>query len=917
MGNVLRVFWRDVKRIAKVPPAWLVVLFLVVLPSIYTWFNVIGFWNPYENTGNMRVCVVNEDKSIEDDTLGHLDLGTEIVGELKGNDQLGWYFTDRDEAMREVESGKAYAAIVIPEDFSANVATILSGDFQRPQLEYFVNEKLGPVSPKITDTGASTLDTTVNDAFVSTVSATVASTIDEKMDESEKDFEAAKSNAVAKLEQGSAGVADAREALSDLATSADAAIEKASVAQQSLSDAKNAVVLLSDGLGQASVISGDINTGLVVFSTSMGSALDRGSTLLSQTSTQTNTAIGQTSNGIVAAAGNVDAALERGQAVVQENAQIIAVLRTLQQSLPDGEGKEAIGNVITDLEAKNAQSQQTLNGLATLSSDTSALATSVSGASDSVNTAVQQTLGAVDGYRSTLSGTTIPAISSGLGDMGTAASGLSATVSNQVLLIDQTNAVLDDLKKTLALSADALRQTDGILAELQDDLDTMKTDLAALGSSDALGDLFGKDGIDSEKIADFMLSPTQVQTEELYPLNAYGSAMAPLFINLTLWIGVFMLMVIMRIEVDDESVKNLSITQRFFGRWLLLAVMVSLQAIVCCAGCLFIGVQTANAPAFFLTAVLCSLAYLSIQYTLSTTLQHVGKALCVILVFVQIPGATGLYPIEMTPSFFQAVYPLFPFTYGIGAMRETISGFYDGAWMHSVGVLVLFLVAFLAIGALARPYLTNLNHLFARQIEESDIINGEPVQLPERRFKMAELLRVLADRAEYRSLIAARAARFMRMYPKFKMGALIAGVLVPVVVTVVFALTETEKVVMLTAWLIWLVVVIAALIIVEFIRDNIRRQASLESMSDEEVRMLYAQRNSVGDACRAESVHAQEAGWSSHAQETGRPSRAQEEGTPSHEWGVKQPLHAKGAGQPSHVEETELTSHMPKKGDQR
>ena len=869
MGNVLRVFWRDVKRIAKVPPAWLVVVFLIVLPSIYTWFNVIGFWNPYENTGKMRVCVVNEDKSVEDETLGHLDLGAQIIGELENNDQLGWSFVDREEAMREVESGEAYAAIVIPEDFSADMTTILSGDFQRPQIEYYVNEKLGPVAPKITDTGATTLDTTVNDAFVSTVSATVASTIDEKLAESKGDLETAKGSAVSKLEQGSAGVADAREALSNLATSADEAIGKVDLAKQSLSDAKNAAVLLSSGLGQASAITGEVNTGLVTFSTSMGTVLDHGSTLLSQTSSQTNSAIGQTANGIVAAAGSVDAALERGQAVVQENAQIIGVLRTLQQSLPEGEGKQAIGNVISDLETKNAQSQQTLDGLATLSSDTSALATSVSDASGSVDTAVQQTLGAVDGYRSTLSTTTIPAISSGLGDMGTAANGLSTTVSNQVLLIDQTSAVLDDLKTTLGLSADALRQTDELLSGLQGDLDTMKTDLAALGTSDALGDLVGEDGIDSEKIADFMLSPTQVETEELYPLNAYGSAMAPLFINLTLWIGVFMLMVIMRIEVDDESVRNLSITQRFFGRWLLLAIMVSLQAIVCCAGCLFIGVQTTNAPAFFLTAVLCSLAYLSIQYTLSTTLQHVGKALCVILVFVQIPGATGLYPIEMTPSFFQAVYPLFPFTYGIGAMRETISGFYDGAWMHDAGILLLFLVVFLAIGALARPYLTNLNHLFARQIEESDIVNGEPVQLPERRFKMAELLRVLADRAEYRSLIAARAARFMRMYPKFKMGAIVVGVLVPVVVTVIFALTETEKVVMLTGWLIWLVVIIAALIIVEFIRDNIRRQASLESMSDEEVRTLYSQRNSVGETCRAEAAHAQEAGWASHVSEKG------------------------------------------------
>ena len=204
-------------------------------------------------------------------------------------------------------------AIVIPEDFSADMTTILSGDFQRPQIEYYVNEKLGPVAPKITDTGATTLDTTVNDAFVSTVSATVASTIDEKLAESKGDIETAKSSVVSKLEQGSAGVADAREALSNLATSADEAIGKVDLAKQSLSDAKNAAVLLSDGLGQASVITGEVNTGLVTFSTSMGTVLDH-RVVASFPTSQTNSTIGQTANGIVAAAGSVDAALERGQA---------------------------------------------------------------------------------------------------------------------------------------------------------------------------------------------------------------------------------------------------------------------------------------------------------------------------------------------------------------------------------------------------------------------------------------------------------------------------------------------------------------------------------------------------------------------------------------------------------------------------
>lgn len=850
MGNILRVFLRDVKRIAKTPAAWLVALFLIVLPSLYTWFNVVGFWDPYDNTGNLRVCVVNEDAGANDETLGELDLGAQVVGQLEENTQLGWHFVDRDEAMREVESGEAYAAFVIPEDFSSDVATLLSGDFQQPELEYYVNEKSGPVAPKITDTGATTLDNTINDTFVSTISSTVVSAIDQAMDEAHVDFETTRGSAVSRLGEAADDIASARESLGALATAADEAVGKTTAAQSALEDAKAQIVLLGTGLGQASELAGDVNSGIVSFSGSISGVLDHGSVLLSQASAKTNEAIGQTASGIVAATGDVDAAVGRAQAVVEENARIIALLRGLQQALPeDSPAKGALDTVVSDLESRNAEAAASLAALRELSAGVSGTASSVGGAADSVNTAVQQTLTNVDGFRATLSDSAIPKASDGLARIVVATSGFGSAVSNQTLLVDQGIGVLDQLKGTLSSSADALAQTDSLLADLQSDFETVKTDVAALGSSESVSELFEKGNLDASKVAEFMMSPTQVQTENLYPLNSYGSAMAPLFINLTLWIGVFMLMVIMRIEVDDEGIPNLTIAQRFLGREMLLAVMVVLQSAVCCAGCLFIGVQAVNVPAFFLTAAVCSLAYLAIQYTLSTTLQHIGKAICVILVFVQIPGATGLYPIEMTPSFFQAVYPLFPFTYGINAIRETTCGFYDGAWLQSIGVLLLFMAAFLVVGVLARPYLANLNHLFAHQIEESDIVNGEPVQLPERRYRMAQLIRVLSDREEYRNAIAARAARFMRLYPKFKRGAVVVGILVPVVVTLVFAITETEKVVMLTAWLVWIVVVIAFLVIVEYLRDSLDRQVSLESMSDEEVRALYANRNEVCATC--------------------------------------------------------------------
>lgn len=797
MGNALRVFLRDVRRIAKTPAAWVVVLALMVLPSLYTWFNVAAFWDPYDNTANMKICVVNEDEGCEDRTLGTLDLGSQVVQNLQKNDQLGWEFVDREAAMDEVCAGRAYAAFVIPSDFSANIATIVSDHFIQPQLEYYVNEKSGPVAPKITDTGANSLDTTINDEFFSTVSSTVVKSLDESLDESALQLAQAKSKAAGGIDDALLDIKDARAAISDLAASAEDARAKSQTAKATLQDAKRHLDQLSEMLGDASSLAGEASSGLITVTGEISPALDETSALLSKASSETTLAIAQSAAAVEAAKAAIGVPVD-----------------------PDsdlGKLNEALDKTAADLAAT----------------------------ADPVNGLVQEALDEADGFRAVLARETVPVISSSLAQVAVVSADLSTAVSNQKLLIDQVGLILDQLDDTLGTSGGALGKTDKLLADLSDDLSLVRSDISALGMSSALDDIIGEDGIDSEKVAEFMMSPTQVKSEVLYPVDHYGSAMAPLFINLTLWIGVFMLMVIMRIEVDDEGIEKLTITQRYFGRGFLLAVIVSVQACVCCAGCLALGVQTVNAPLMFLTAVIASLAYLSIQYTLSSTLQHVGKGICIILVFVQIPGATGLYPIEMTPDFFHAVYPLFPFTYGINAMREAICGFYDGQWLQNIGMLAGFGLAFVTIGVIARPYLTNLNRMFARQIQESDIINGESVELPARRYRLSQIVRTLTEREEYRTVIGGQASRFVALYPLLKQIAIVVSITVPVFVTTVLLLLLADKVIILTGWLVWLAITVAFFIIVEYAYDNISHQLSLETMSDEEVRALYMGRDTL------------------------------------------------------------------------
>ena len=926
MLNALRVLGRDLLRLVKAPAALVVVVALIVLPSTYTWFNVVGFWDPYGNTGNMRVCVVNEDAGGDNELMGSMNLGNQIVDTLKENTQLKWDFMSYDEAMEEVNSGRAYAAFVIPSDFTSNLFTILSGDFQQPNLQYYVNEKVNPVSPKVTDAGSSTLDSTINSEFVSTVSEVVAEKLDEKITEVESDLNGAQSDAVTQLDRANNAVSQTRSKVSELTSSARDAQGKASSAKSSLNQVRDDVSNVEDQLQQVSDLSGTMQTSIMNFTAIAMPGMSNANLALSQAAANATNSVTSAATAINKAEGTVDASLERVQGVIDVNESIIAQLQSVYDSMPDssssdnsgsssssgsfsssskssskssswrsifsksksssssdstgntdgstsGSGSSSSGSgsssgssgssggssgsssgssssgsidysklkpqlkqAIEDLTDRNARLQRSLESFKQLSQDVTASADAVSSAATALNVAAQNSIGTAGTLQSQLFGTSLPQVSNGLSQVSIAAVNLKAAVSNQSYLVDETSNIVDQLNSTLGSAIDSLGQTDTVLASLQDSVSKARTDITLLSTSSTLSDFIESGHIDATKIAEFMQSPTKVTTEKLYPLNSYGTAMAPLFISLSLWVGTIMLAVILKLEVDKEGIPGLTVVQGYIGRWLLFALLVIAQAVVCVAGCLALGVEVASVPAFYATAICMSLAYLCITYTLSSSLQHIGIGLCIILVFVQIPGGTGLYPVEMTDSFFRAVYPLFPFTYGINALRESIGGFYQDQYLFYMGVLALISLTMMIIGLFVRPHLTNLNRLVAKEIQKSDVLNVEAALVPERRYRIGQLIRALSDHDEFHETMKSQADRFMKVYPILKRVALVAGILVPIIFTAVFAVTMTAKVVILTAWLIWLVVVIAFLVVMEFIRDNIERQASIDGMSDDELR---------------------------------------------------------------------------------
>jgi len=135
MRNIWFILKRDLKRLLRVPTAWVIIFGLTFIPALYAWFNIAGFWDPYGNTSGIRVAVANEDKGADSSLLGKMNLGDQIVGTLKKNHQLGWQFMAKAEAMECVESAHCYAAIVIPGDFSEAMANVLGllGELETPE----------------------------------------------------------------------------------------------------------------------------------------------------------------------------------------------------------------------------------------------------------------------------------------------------------------------------------------------------------------------------------------------------------------------------------------------------------------------------------------------------------------------------------------------------------------------------------------------------------------------------------------------------------------------------------------------------------------------------------------------------------------------------------------------------------------
>ncbi|BDE95663.1 YhgE/Pip domain-containing protein [Raoultibacter timonensis] len=829
MRTVFQILFRDLRRLLRNPVAMIIVVGVCVIPSLYAWYCIAANWDPYANTAGIRVAVSNNDRGVQSDIAGNLDAGGQVVEELRNNHDLTWEFVSEDEAREGVESGTYYAAIVIPADFSEDLASVFTGDFEQPTIAYYVNEKKNAVAPKVTDTGAATIEEQINSTFVSTVSKTVIEMAQNAGTSMLDRSDEASEGLAASVDETNGAIDRVRALLDGIDSTIEDSRSPLDNTRQTLDDLEERIPVIADALDRSTALLGDVRQSARELDASISQAISEGGTLLGDASTQANIAIGAFSGNVAKLQGGVDAALADMGALVDGNEGIIDELRGQVAQHPE------LADVIAELEAQNEQHRQTIESLKILSGDIAAIADAAASASDAVDGSVQDGLAAAGEAQRRISAEVLPKLSEGLDSFSQVSGGLAGTVSSLKPTIQQARALLDQLSGTLDQTKEVVSSTSSSLAEMRDELSRTVTDLSALNDSASLDELSALLGIDPEDAASFMSSPVTLENVAIYPVSPYGSGVAPFYTNLALWVGGFILIAIFKLEVDREGVRSFSPTQAYLGRWLLFVLLGLVQAVIVCAGDLAIGVQCLDPVAYLAAGMFTSFVYVSVIFALASTFKHIGKAVAVVLLIMQIPGSSGMYPVEMMPAFFQAVHPFLPFTYGIGALREAVGGMYGLTYAFNLAHLALFLPVALIIGLVARPYLLNLNLLFDRKLAETDIMVCEQNNLPRTRYRLRTVIKVLLDTDAYRAKLLARADRFYRNYPRLIRVGWILVFALPVLILVVMSLFDVDvdtKIVMLVFWILSLIAVISYLIVVEYLHDNLRYQLDMSTLDD-------------------------------------------------------------------------------------
>lgn len=837
MRNVFTIFKNDFRALTRHFFAFLIILAILFLPALYAWFNIYAFWDPYGKTGDVSIAVVCNDRDYMDEDGKIINIGNQLVEELKQDEKIGFVFLDdADKAVDDLYAGKYYAAVIIEPDFTYNMYNFLKEDMFSPTINFYQNEKTNAIAVKVVEAVGDKVKQSVNKAYIQAIVETLfgkfntfsegvqgdntinmlrntLAKIDKNLaqyDDTIDQFVAANNSLVGTLNNSNStidytihllgneriniskqvsyiestknDIALINEEVNNLLTGLQDSVQNAiykldrlynggedpDTVKETLKELERQYQELIDYLTHSGISGPEAEDAL--------SALNR----IRDKITQLREQLGMNAQNDANAADQLKADYNEVTvpmvytAVTGYDYDDLANAQKTEQSMDTmmtfmaDDAEQRIVNIQNNVEiAKTTTDDNTREKALTAAKNDSVIVSQELSALGTAMDAVEDAAGATDKKASTAAaqaaGSTKDAgeifddILNGNRDidlveylqvisdlLGNARVALTEIVYPSITtLLTNLQDSLGDLSSVLLDLSDVMGKVPPIVSELSNTFGAVNNALVQVKDlissyrtriADALGVLNGDTedtrlqqvldfmDVDPQSIAEFLASPVTIRAESVYPVESYGAAMAPFYSMLAIWVGCIILNAILKVDTPIELIGATS-RQKFFGRYLIFALLSLIQTMVIMGGDLLIfGMDCAHPGLFLLSGVVTSLTCSMLAYSMAIAFGNIGKALFVVFLIIQIAGSGGSYPIELLPDFFQQVYLFFPFPYAINAMREAIAGLYQNNYLIYLLQLLLFFGVGLFVGLVLKRPLDGINRYMNDQLEKSEMM---------------------------------------------------------------------------------------------------------------------------------------------------------------------------------------------------
>ena len=694
MKQIIEIFKSDIKEIFRKVNTWIIIIGLIFLPSMYAWPNILSSWDPYSHTNNIKVAVISEDEGATVEGK-NVNLGESLITNLKGNKNLDWQFvSSKQQAENGVKIGDFYASIVIPKSFSSDITSITRGELKKATIEYTVNEKINAISPKITNSGASALANTIGKNFVEVANGVIF----EKLHE-----------AGVKFEENLPAIEQVKEKINHL--------------NDNFTNYENSL----------NELIGKVDRGYNVLNTIQGTLpeIDRAATNSIMLANKTNVTIKNIENFNEIMLKNINTQLDK---VIEISGEVVKVAELIQKKPTNPEETKAkmkaldsrfeaaekrldiakdIFEYLNSLSDQNLFQKQ-LTKINTMESDITKLrslnkkiysnidnydAISTKVKADFLTISKRVNYNSID-FKKKLNTEVAPLIKRVLTSADTKIRNVSSVISRAQAQIPTINAKISEAEVKIQTVQGKLLKLQGEMPEIKEKVQKLTGIVNKADGEIDTNALFNLLKVDYKQQAEFFANPVQLKENQLYHIKNYGSAMTPFYTVLSIWVGALLMSSLLTTKVEDEENKYKPY-QKYFGRGLLFMIISLLQTLIITLGDMYLLGTQANSPyRFVIYALLISLLFSAIIYTTVCLLGNVGKAVCIILLVLQIGSSGGTFPIQMTSRFFQILYPKVPFTYSIGLLREAVGGVYIPAVNRDMKILLTYLVITLVGGAI-------------------------------------------------------------------------------------------------------------------------------------------------------------------------------------------------------------------------